>query len=874
MADETLALYRAAGAVLRAHRRPGVALHRLTAGAKADPLRPALAIEALGAAMRARFDLSQQVVTDLLLPAFVDWRDSVGCADPLLVPANAQGPNAEKHLVPLPVPSWCAHLIDAGLIRLEGPAAIDGARVVQHAWLLAIREAELAAVECFPITFAGKFAAGPAALHVHLAHSPAHLAEGWRGPISLRAAAHPISAAQPPVRLWLGPPGTPSGAEAGNEGLTVTTWTSLPSATPLAHDAAVWPQRWRRWAVLRVVEGREPQGLWDLSALWRARLGKGPEAAPGGATTGEPAALRVAVDLGSTATVLLEEDSAAAGTVGSKLMASHASGPQAIPSGFRRLAGDASSAHLYGCGERLFARGAELPTALMLANAGAIAELLAAPDPAESLLDQAWLPQAPPEGTPEVDPSSPLPPPAEPCLRLDRFKSPELLLLSEWLAEVPRTGVTDLTSVSRRLLETYGYLLGRALAAAHAAPLVIPEGGRWALRWPRLGAAEAVLTYPQCAFSAGDPVPFSEVIDGVGAQLCNGLSAAWPLASHRMVADPAAAKAARRGTGSAATPIEVFADFGGLTLQIAVRVPHAAGRPPPFIAGSSMSYLLGGERLIDAAAYAAADLHAQSGLREAYRTFARRLRRLIASGGSLPGESDATAAAVRDALEGTVFALLRRQLEGTLRRAAPDLTGLRGAGVQLYLLGAGWKLLALDAPDPVREEETLRRLKELLAAQPLLPEVAVELQRMTKRNLCEGALRVRSDEADAPLPLELQGVDVGSSDGLHQRWFGVADARGPAEPDLSPHAGDPWWRGFAGNVGDDALLRVEQWFSGGEGPSPFRSGLCGGKLAFDARRSMLKQWLDVSGPSLVALRIREGLARLLGKRARAGDTGD
>jgi cell pole-organizing protein PopZ len=33
----------------------------------------------------------------------------------------------------------------------------------------------------------------------------------------------------------------------------------------------------------------------------------------------------------------------------------------------------------------------------------------------------------------------------------------------------------------------------------------------------------------------------------------------------------------------------------------------------------------------------------------------------------------------------------------------------------------------------------------------------------------------------------------------------------------------------------------------------------GGNVAFDARRPMLKQWIDVSGPSLVALRIRAAL---------------
>ena len=145
-----------------------------------------------------------------------------------------------------------------------------------------------------------------------------------------------------------------------------------------------------------------------------------------------------------------------------------------------------------------------------------------------------WLPQASPE--PGADES-------EECLRADRFKSPELLLLSDWLAELPRESGLDPVRVSRRLLETYGYLLGRALAAAHGAPLVTPEGGRWTLRWPFLGAAEAILTYPQCAWSATSAEPFSLVFDGVGRELCRGLSSAWAAEAHRMVADPAAARA-------------------------------------------------------------------------------------------------------------------------------------------------------------------------------------------------------------------------------------------------------------------------------------------------------------------------------------------
>jgi len=409
-------------------------------------------------------------------------------------------------------------------------------------------------------------------------------------------------------------------------------------------------------------------------------------------------------------------------------------------------------------------------------------------------------------------------------------------------------------------LTGYGYLLGRTLAAAHAAPLVTPEGGRWALRWPRLSAVEAVLTYPPCTFAASSQEPFRDVFDEVGSELCRGLEAAWNSSQHRMVADPAAARAARTEPHDPAHPIEAFVDFGGLTLQITVRVPAAPGRPRPFIAGSSMGYLLGGERFIDAAAFAGAALEPASGLRDAYRATARRWRGLIANGGHLRNGDGEAAAAFRDAVLQTAFSLLRRQLQGTLRRAAPDLRGLRGAGVRVYLLGEGWKLVALDTPDDEREEAALRALAAHLRKGPLLEDVEIDLQRMTKRRLCEGALRVHADEDSGEFPLELQGVDVVAADGRNQRWFGVAGSEGLAGPDLLPDPSDPWWGAFASRT-DGSLLRVEQWFTSA---APFETSLSGGQISFDPARSLLKQWIDLSGPSLVALRIHGDLQ---GRRA-------
>jgi hypothetical protein len=831
-----LDVQRAAGAALKTLKRRGLPPDRL---ADAEPLKPALAIEALVAAMRARFALDEATARELFAPALGDWRDAVGSADPLLLPDNAAD---EPQLVPLPLPSWCAWLLDLGVLRPRGGPTLEGPRIVLRAWLSVERDQP----ECFPVVFAGRASATTAGVSAHLAVSPPYSSAGFRGPVQIRAAAHRKGR---PVPLWLGAPAAPGSETAGRRGTTVTTWT-LP-------DGAGLP----RWLVLRALEGREPQALWDLHALWAARLSGAPEMERAESPAPAQGSLRLAVDLGSTSTVVVEEDSAVAGSVGGKLLSSGAA-----PSGFLRLAGDARTAHLHGCGEELQSAGGQLPTALCCGGPEALAELLG--DPAAA--DQLWLPQAAPQDAgvdalPEAGAGAPkLRASDAPRLRVDRFKSPELLLLSDW---PPDVAAPDLALTSRRLLETYGALLGRALACAHAAPLVAPEAGRFRQRWPRLTSAEAVLTYAQCAFDPATAEPFSRVFEDVGRALCAGLSAAWPETRLSLVSDPAAAKAAREPPFDPRHPIEAVVDFGGLTLQVTVRLPSTEGRAAPFLPGTSSSYLLGGERLIDAAALASADAaafaradaaasaSADAGartLRETYRTAARHLRGVIGNRGRLNNG----AAAVGEAILDTALSLVRRQLAGTLRRAAPHV--LSGAGVRLYLLGESWKLIALDVPDEVREEETLRRLTARVLQQPLLEGVPVRLERMSKRRLCEGALRVPRGPPAPEEPVELQGVDAAESGSLRQRWFGIAG--GDPLPGLAPSPSDPWWQTFSG--GADSLLRVEQWFRA-QG-SPFRSRLSAGKLSFDPRRPLLKQWLDVSGPSLVALRIRDALTEPLG----------
>src|SRR3989454_890961 len=454
-AADSIAIRRAAGAVLRGLKRRGAPLQKRGPWSHTEPLRPALAIDAVLAAMRARFALPEAAANQLLRPALADWRDAVGCADPLLVPSNAQGAAAEAALVPIPIPSWCAELIDAGPVLLEGSPHLEGPRVVQRAWLAVVREAELSAVECYPVIFAGRYGSGAASLRVHLALSPPFLAADWRGEVCLRAGARLAGEGGPPVRIWLGAPASPAGPASGASGETAVTWV-MQRGTGSAPD---WPAGWPRWAVLRVLEGREPQALWELPAIWRARAGDEPEAGVTASASAAPGTLRLAVDIGSTSTVVVEEDNAAAGSIGAKLLSQ--GGPRPSPSGFRRLAGDVATAHEVGCAERLLAPGGQLPTALAAASARALAEALAgAPDAVEQL----WLPQEPPEGG-ELAP-----------ILIDRFKSPELLLLSDWLAELPAP--LHWTEVSRQLLEAYPWHLGRPLPAAPRPATGPPHGGR------------------------------------------------------------------------------------------------------------------------------------------------------------------------------------------------------------------------------------------------------------------------------------------------------------------------------------------------------------------------------------------------------------
>jgi hypothetical protein len=762
-AARTLVALRAIGAAL------GPRARAATERARPALIKPSLAIEALLAGLRVLFSLEEAQVAELLAPALAPWRNAVGCTDPVLVAENAA---REPQLLPLPLPSWCAHALDAGLLQLDGSPRLEQGLVVQGAHLLGLRGAALE-----PERFAVNFAAtrADASPHVHLAISPPFSA-AWRGEIWLRAAASLRDRRAP---IWLGEPSHPSTRSArGATGLTVSTW-AMAGPAP-------------RWAVLRLLEDDEPQALWDLRPLRLARLGD--ERTPDGVSA-TPVSLRIALDPGNVSTAIVEEEEASAGAPGGKLLGGRAPG-----SGLVRLAGDEQSAHRYGCAERLNSSGSRVPTVLCAAGPEVLAALLRG----ECGPEQLWLSQAG-EGP-------------GPALRLERFKSSD------------DPGLAD-----PRLLEAFGALLGRTLAAAHASPLTLAGTADSPGRAPRLERADCVLLF------ARSPTDRDRArVDAFGAALCEGLRAAWSASSHRLLSRFAAAAPSR---DRAHFPVEIDARLGGRQLQIAVHLPLREGRPALAVPTSTARFQLGGERLLEAVSLACAE---PGGASSRAKFQARLLEMLRLAGGDSPALLEANMArAVRETLLRWTTRLLERQLAGTLRRSSPDGATMQGAGVRVRLFGEGWKLLALDVPDDRREGEVERILERAFAAPALFAHAPRRAEWLPAQRLCAWAIHLEQEQEE-PGGAELTGIDTLAG----PRWFSRVedDARAPV-----PSPTDPWWRDFTEEI-PGPLLRSDQWFA--RGP-PFESGLAGGLLAFAPGRSVLRQWLDLCGPSLFALQLRK-----------------
>jgi hypothetical protein len=864
-------------------------------------LKPAQAAAALLAAARAAFQLTpDQHAGELraLERSLAPHDRYLGCAHELLAPPGAGAP------LQVPMPSWCAWLVQRGLLRWLRDPDLDPTRtqLVQR-FMLAVRRGRQR--EAFAFDFAATLSR-TARPELYLALSPGHASNDWQGPVCLRLGTSPQR------RFHLGPPPRPGAwLDAGAAGAGTQTWVISQDARRSAAevgpagDGKSWPSGWPQWLVVRLTDGDStqppPTALFWLPALWHRRQGEKAQAGGREPQLDQGARLSLGIDIGSRTTGVAARAENGRDVLGQVDLPSGLP----LPSGFTLLLGDPAQAHRFGCGEELELRDGYLPTALQVSSPAALRGLLRAPKEDDAVF-QAWLPQQPRAARADTQPpalstradtqppalssradtqppalstrpdtqppalsthSEPQPPALssrpepQPPPRLELFKSPELLHHSDAMAEllaatdpaVPRPDAPARASLA--LMHAYGRLLGHAIAALHASPAADPHAPD-RLSWPQLGSISVAMTYPRLRWSGGapgDPATYAELYQSVGERLCGALRFAWPQVSGpRLVADVDAAKATSREVAPAHECVKVTADLGGLTLQVTCEIFAQPGRQALQLPGTSMTYVLGGERWLEAAAFALAGRAPD--VRSAYVAGLRELRRLIAGGAAL---DDARAAPLGEELLETVGLLIARQVQGTLKRGAPHGGGLGGASARVLLLGDGWKLFALGRPSEAREaavrEELLARAAVWLRAADVTD---VQFERRSKRDLCQGAIAAAAPSAPSapPLPsLHLMGMKNGALDTQGASWFSIPDPERAGEAQLETD--DPWWREeLRGPERPAALCAAEQWLAA-QGHSRFENGLRGTESSYDLAQPALEQFLRTSGPSLVALRL-------------------
>ncbi len=761
---------------------------------------------------------------------------TVGCTFELLSPARAAVP------LQVPMPSWCAWLVARGVLHWESEPALDAtkSRLQQRFTLAVLRGGR---PQRFAFDFSGAFARG-ARPELFIALAPGCLSNDWKGPVCVRVALAPER------RFSIGPPAHPDGATV-LEGQGTLTWVispeaqKLPAALGPAGDGKSWPAAFPEWLTVRAETRRgqaPPTALFWLPALWHRRFQRKPEAGgrdpriPGGAR------LSLGIDIGSRTTGVTAR--ADGGSELSQQLDLPSDLP--LPSGFALLSGEARSAHRHGCGESLELRDGYLPTALQIGSPAALRALLRAPEDDEAVF-QAWLPQVPP-GLPQGDAVVP---------RLELFKSPELLHHAEALPDLLAASELAATrpdlapaQASFALMHAYGRLLGHAVAALHASPGSDPHAPARAA-WPDLQEVSVAMAFPKLRWpehGASGPKTYAELYQAVGERLCSALRFAWArVEGPRLVADPDAAKAMSPAAPAEHERIQVVADFGGLTLQISCELLAQPGRPAPLIAGSTMTYVLGGERWLEAAAFALAGQ--KPDVRSAYAGELRGLRNLVGNDAPLDPRR---AGAIGSALLAKVSALISRQVHGTLTRAAQHAAGFRGASAHVLLLGDGWKLFALDRPSAEREAALRAGIVAEARGWLRAAEVSeVRVERRTKQDLCKGAITAGATSGLAPPLVPLHLVPTSGQEPLS--WFASPDPDGDGRAAID--TSDLWWADeLKGPSGPAALCTPSQWLTAAGG-SRFANRLRGTETSYEARQPLLEQFLRTSGPSLIALHI-------------------
>lgn len=646
---------------------------------------------------------------------------------------------------------------------------------------------------------------------VYLAVFPRALREDWNGPIVVRAAAlhrdgSPSRGEVHVDRVWA------PGEDGSNTRHQSRVWGSVahhlyrPTAPPalltrgapsptsirnevfdriragsagwLPGDGQSWPLSWTPWVEVRYRTRNDDDsgtlGYYDLRGGWVQH----PEMLPaseqpkvGGAPWRKQMGsidLGITVDFGATTSCITEHEQhrqGVTGPLGTSYSMHH--GPERpagwrLRSGWLQLGGPKQFAHRAGCGEWLALQSGYLPTRLVFPSESALNRSLEPQEPnLDATLQTCWLPQSDQGRLDSTERTGAGP------RTVGWFKAPSLL-------EVERPGATREVRelASERWSQAWFRLLGSTLAAGYASQ------GAPMLPWPHMGLSRTVLTYPDCMWSepgSDSDRKMNSLIQSHHRSLREGLEAAWPTNPQFMYHVSESVAASRKLNPTTPCPIQIFADLGGFTLDLLIKIRDLGRGNRPQVSATTMSYRIGGEVFLRAWALHETVRNRQDSA--SYRNLIKETRRK-----SIESEETHTDhLRFAELLPETFGQLLRCHLEAALRLADtrsrwPNPYVQQDASI--VLTGQGWLLSGLGVQrEDDRRSAALENLKGVWQQLKDLVHINAPdaVQYLTKADLCIGAWEaVMADQDNArESPPFIRGANVrlGGHNAPRRPWW-------------------------------------------------------------------------------------------------------
>lgn len=636
-----------------------------------------------------------------------------------------------------------------------------------------------------------------------------------------------------------------------------------------------------RWVALTWTTRISEQGTITYRSLFSLRsllAGSGVEAGRTAWQDRAPIAGRVTLDVGASATALawakypggaLPEPLFEADSADDEGGAGH---QERIPSGWIRLLGPEHLAGHWGCGPWLEARDGCIPSRVVFPTEGKAAAFVRAfmrnpgSDATAALLQEAWLPQ---RVASDSDEERELLEGYRPAV-FERFKSPELVM---WSRDSIRTNSKSPLKKLRRvdvahaMLAAFCHRLVGAMCAWHARPYPRTTVS------PRLERLDFVCLYPELEWKTDEEsVSYASRLRPLfeeGGVVRRLLERHWGTVRAYFRQELAAASKVARGRVDAAPGAPrflLFVDMGGLTYEIQVMKLWARPGGSDLIQPlTRMTYRLGGEILIRAAAFALASLHGTTrggSIYDRVQELERELRAQIVERDrfdiGIVSREDVSSV-FRDIISDWHLGLAAYQMASSMSLTSPATPMEYGdCEYGAFLSGNAWKLGRLEIPVKDRHEATERFVRErprgVLAPRPdrrfRSPDMLSKVY-LCKESGAESIGPIVQDISEI-LGFDSQLMYTGSRNQWRAGWDTVEEepyAVSMTPQSLGPFKGRPWRDLTPGDV-------LEKDF-----PSPRSWGLPGAwihstnrtaTIAFSLGRSPLLDWVNESAPFLIA----------------------